>query len=60
MDAWNYFILRCLAIGIPPKQIAILVGCQFGTMHSYLWKLRKRYHARTSWEIVPNLLEDSR
>lgn len=57
MDAWKLFILRCLAIGIQPKQIAVCAGVSLYTMHKYLYRLRRRMGVRHSWEIVPKLLE---
>lgn len=57
MSRWSFFILRCLALEIPPKRIARYIGCSQSHVYWHLQKLRVRYGVSQSRELVARVLE---
>ena len=58
MNAYRYFILRCLQLGLNQKRIAACLGASPNTMARWLERERKRYGVHKSWQIVPAILTE--
>lgn len=55
---FDYFILRCLTLGISTRNIASALGYCQSRVRQRIATLRQRYHAKTTRALIRTLLGD--
>lgn len=55
---FDYFILRCLALGMKLREIAACLHYSTSAVGLRVIILRERYHAKTTRELIRTLLGD--
>lgn len=54
--AFEYFILRCLALGMKPRTIASVLNYSESTIRLRIAVVRQRYHVNTTRALMRALL----
>ena len=53
---FDYFILRCVALGMKQREIACVLGYSTSAVGQRLIVIRKQYHVQTTRELLRVLL----